>query len=90
MILFHVNDGKHEMEFDFDNRPYIFVDNETGQELKLQPNEVKEAYLQQVKNYMAELRQRCAQYRIEFVEADVNKDFSQILVPFFVKRGKMY
>lgn len=90
VILFHVNDGKHELEFDFDNRPYIFIDNETGQELKLQPNEVKEAYLKQVNSYMDELRQRCAQYRIEFVEADVNKDFSQILVPFFVKRGKMY
>ncbi|MFX3625845.1 MAG: DUF58 domain-containing protein [bacterium] len=90
VILFHVNDGKHELDFDFENRPYIFIDNETGQELKLQPNEVKEQYLEQVKNYMLDLRQRCAQYRIDFVEADVNKDFSQILVPFFVKRSKMY
>jgi uncharacterized protein (DUF58 family) len=90
VILFHVNDGKHEMEFDFDNRPYIFIDNETGQEVKLQPHEVKDAYLQQVNIYMAELRQRCAQYRIEFVEADVNKDFMQILIPFFVKRSKMF
>lgn len=90
VILFHVHDGKHEMEFDFDNRPYIFIDKETGQEVKLQPNEVKDAYLDQVRNYMMELRQRCAQYRIEFVEADVNKDFMQILVPFFVKRSKMY
>jgi uncharacterized protein (DUF58 family) len=90
VILFHVNDGKHEMDFDFDNRPYIFVDNETGQEVKLQPHEVKDAYLQQVSSYMAELKQRCAQYRIEFVEADVNKDFMQILIPFFVKRSKMF
>lgn len=90
VILFHVNDGKKELDFDFENRPYIFIDNETGQELKLQPNEVKEQYLEQVKNYMLDLRKRCAQYRIDFVEADVNKDFSQILVPFFVKRSKMY
>lgn len=90
VVLFHVNDGKRELDFDFENRPYIFVDNETGQELKLQPNEVKEKYLEQVNNYMTDLRQRCAQYRIDFVEADVNKDFSQILVPFFVKRSKMY
>lgn len=90
VILFHVNDSKHELDFDFENRPYIFVDNETGQELKLQPNEVKDAYLEQLKKYMMDLRQRCAQYRIDFVEADVNKDFSQILVPFFVKRSKMY
>ena len=90
VVLFHVNDGKRELDFDFENRPYIFVDNETGQELKLQPNEVKEKYLEQVNSYMTDLRQRCAQYRIDFVEADVNKDFSQILVPFFVKRSKMY
>lgn len=90
VILFHVNDGRHEMEFDFDNRPYIFIDKETGQELKLQPHEVKEAYLEHMRNYMMQLRAKCAQYRIEFVEADVNRDFSQILVPFLVKRSKMY
>lgn len=90
VILFHVNDGKHELAFDFENRPYIFIDKETGQEVKLQPHEVKDAYLAQVNEYMVQLRQRCAQYRIEFVEADVNKDFMQILIPFFVKRSKMF
>lgn len=90
VILFHVNDGRHEMEFDFDNRPYIFVDKETGQELKLQPNDVKYAYLEQMNKYMLNLRQRCAQYRIDFVEANVNQDFMQILIPFFVKRSKMF
>ncbi|KAB2915715.1 MAG: DUF58 domain-containing protein [Bacteroidetes bacterium] len=90
VILFHVNDGKHELNFEFENRPYIFIDKETGQEVKLQPHEVKDAYLAQVNDYMMQLRQRCAQYRIEFVEADVNKDFMQILIPFFVKRSKMF
>lgn len=90
VILFHVNDGKHELNFEFENRPYIFIDKETGQEVKLQPHEVKDAYLAQVNEYMMQLRQRCAQYRIEFVEADVNKDFMQILIPFFVKRSKMF
>jgi uncharacterized protein (DUF58 family) len=90
VILFHVNDGKHELGFEFENRPYIFIDKETGQEVKLQPHEVKDAYLTQVNDYMMQLRQRCAQYRIEFVEADVNKDFMQILIPFFVKRSKMF
>ncbi|MGV3597194.1 MAG: DUF58 domain-containing protein [Bacteroidota bacterium] len=90
VILFHVNDSKHELGFEFENRPYIFIDKETGQEVKLQPHEVKDAYLTQVNEYMMQLRQRCAQYRIEFVEADVNKDFMQILIPFFVKRSKMF
>lgn len=90
VILFHVNDSKHELSFEFENRPYIFIDKETGQEVKLQPHEVKDAYLAQVNEYMMQLRQRCAQYRIEFVEADVNKDFMQILIPFFVKRSKMF
>lgn len=90
VILFHVNDSKHELAFEFENRPYIFIDKETGQEVKLQPHEVKDAYLAQVNEYMMQLRQRCAQYRIEFVEADVNKDFMQILIPFFVKRSKMF
>src|SRR5689334_20359533 len=34
VILFHVNDKKLEMDFKFDNRPYQFIDVETGEKVK--------------------------------------------------------
>ena len=89
VILFHVVDNKRELEFEFENRPYEFVDMETGEKVKLQPNQVKEHYRTQLDKFIAELKLRCLQYKIDFVAADVNKDFAQILQPYFVKRAKM-
>jgi uncharacterized protein (DUF58 family) len=89
VILFHVVDNKRELEFEFENRPYEFVDMETGEKVKLQPNQVKEYYRTQLDKFIAELKLRCLQYKIDFVAADINKDFAQILQPYFVKRAKM-
>ncbi|MEZ5007470.1 MAG: DUF58 domain-containing protein [Chitinophagales bacterium] len=90
VIVFHVHDEQKEMNFEFDNRPYKFVDLETKETLKLQPNQVKDAYIEKMQSIKKEIKLRCAQYKIDFVEADVNQSFDQILLPFFVKRSKMY
>lgn len=89
VVLFHVVDSALEVEFEFENRPYLFVDIESGEEVKLQSNEVKEYYTKRVKAYKEDLRMRCLQYRIDYVEADINKGFSQILQQYLVKRNKM-
>ena len=44
VVLFHVIDKSKEFELDYENRPYKFVDMETGEELKLSPNEVKKNF----------------------------------------------
>ncbi len=89
VILFHVVDKKHESEFDFENRPYLFVDMETGEEVKLHANQVKDAYVEKMKSFETRLKTKCAQYKIDFVEADINKPFGQILTPYLLKRTKL-
>ena len=89
VILFHISDGESELDFNFENRPYKFVDNETGEELKLYPEDVKQQYLEQMNAFRTAMKLKCHQYRIDFVEADIRNDFHQILMPFFVKRQKM-
>jgi uncharacterized protein (DUF58 family) len=89
VILFHVTDKQKELDFDFDNRPYKFIDMETGEVLKLHPNEVKENYLKQMNDYKKQLLLKCGQYKIEFVEADINLGFEQVLLPYLVKRTKL-
>lgn len=89
VILFHVTDKSKELDFEFENRPYIFVDMESGEQVKLQPNLVKEYYIKQVAEFTAQLRMKCLQFKIDFVEADINKGFHQILQTWMVKRAKM-
>ncbi|HLO91652.1 MAG: DUF58 domain-containing protein [Chloroflexota bacterium] len=89
VILFHVTDKKAELDFAFENKPYKFIDLESGEEIKIRPQEIRESYVNRVEEFKSELVKRCAQYRIEFVEADINLGFKQILLPFLLKRMKM-
>ncbi len=89
VIVFHVMDKKQEMDFAYSNRPYQFVDLETGEKVKLFPNEVKDQYLKDINEYRKKLKLRCQQYKIEYVEADINEGFDQVLLPYLIKRKKM-
>ncbi len=89
VVLFHVTDKEHELDFNFDNRPYLFIDMESGEQLRLQPNQVKAHYTEQLSKFMQELKVKCLQYKIDFVEADIRKGFKNILQAYLVKRSKM-
>ncbi len=89
VILFHVTDKKHELDFEFENRPIEFVDLESGEKVKLQSNEVKSYYVGKVKEFTESLKMRCLQYKIEFVEADINEGFVPVLQTYLVKRGRL-
>ena len=89
VILFDVKDKNTELQFDFKNRPYQFIDSETGEKLKLHPNAVKDNYLKALEDYEAQLKLKCTQYHIELVRAALSNNFSQILLPFLMKRNKI-
>ncbi len=89
VVLFHVVDKAKEIDFNFENRPYKFIDMESGEELKLQPNQVKEFYIQKMAERKNNLKLKCAQYKIDLVEADIKEGFEPILLSYLVKRNKM-
>ena len=90
VILFHVVDGKKEIEFELGNRPFNLVDMETGERMKIQPAEVKESYKKAVNAYFEELKMRSINNRIDFMPADIHEGHNQILLQYFLKRQKMF
>ena len=89
VILFHTVDKNAELDFDYQNRPYKFIDAESGEVLKLNPKDVKQQYVKQINQFTKELKLRCGQFKIDFVEADINRGFDQVLLPYLLKRQKM-
>jgi uncharacterized protein (DUF58 family) len=89
VILFHTVDKSLEMDFEFENRPYLFIDMETGEQLRLQPHQVKDQYITQIARFKEELKLKCMQYHVDFVEADINQGFRPILQSWLVKRMRM-
>jgi uncharacterized protein (DUF58 family) len=88
VVLFHTFDKSKELEFDFNNRPKRFVDVETGDHINLYADNVKETYEQAVQEYFEALKLKCGQYRIKYVQADVNEGFNKILTTYLVERQK--
>ncbi len=90
VILFNVNDHNQELEFSFSNRPHKFIDLESGQTLKFNPWELKKEYTSTVKSYFETLKIKCGQYQIDLSEADINKDFKEVLLAFLIKRKRLH
>ncbi|MTI40843.1 DUF58 domain-containing protein [Fulvivirga lutimaris] len=89
VLLFHVTDKATEYDFNFEDRPHEFIDLESGERLKLQPYEVKEHYQQKAEEFYKNLKLRCAQLKIDFIEADIAGDYNEILKAYLIKRAKM-
>lgn len=89
VILFHTVDAAKELDFKFENRPYQFIDLETGEEVKVHPNDVREKYIEEITKRTQKLKLRCLQYGIDFVETDINKGFHTLLQTYLLKRTKM-
>jgi uncharacterized protein (DUF58 family) len=89
VVLFHVVDKAKEMNFEFDNKPYHFIDLESGEEIKLNPTQIKEQYKLSINEFTDQLKIKCGQYKIDFVEADIKQGFNLVLYTYLVKRQMM-
>ena len=90
VIVFHVVDRFRELNFEFDARLHKFVDLETGDELKVNPLELKEEYVSQMSSFEQDLKIRCGQYKIDFIPVDCTKGFESLLLSYLIKRKKLY
>lgn len=90
VILFQVHDKEHEFDFNVENRPIEFIDMETGEKLKLHPDDIKEEYTKAIESSILDLSYRTGQYGMEWNTADIKKNYDQVLLPFLLKRRKLY
>jgi uncharacterized protein (DUF58 family) len=89
VLLFHVLDKKTETDFAFADRTYEFIDLESGEKVKLSPTQVRQYYQERIQRQFQDLKLRCGQYKIDFIEADISQSLGQILLAYLIKRGKM-
>jgi uncharacterized protein (DUF58 family) len=90
IVLFYISDVSSEHLLEFDNKPYNFIDVESGESIKLNPSHYKEDYLKRVGDFLDQLRLKCLQYKIDLVEVDINKGYDQIITSYLLKRQKMF
>jgi uncharacterized protein (DUF58 family) len=89
VIIFNVNERTHELDFEFDNRPYHFIDTETKEQIKLNPVQFKVVYTEKVQAIRKQFEMKCAQYQIELVTANIEEGFYPVLNAWLIKRNRM-
>lgn len=89
VLLFNVMDKKTEMELNFPNKPTTFIDLETGEKVKLHPLEIKKQYQEQVEKITKDLKMKCTQFKIDFIETDIREGVEFVLQQYLVKRQKI-
>jgi uncharacterized protein (DUF58 family) len=89
VVIFNVTSKQKEQELNFDNRPHHFVDIETGAEVRVHPNKIRDNYQKALKDYRHQLELKCAQHHIQLVDADIEQGYNEILKTYLIKRNSM-
>jgi uncharacterized protein (DUF58 family) len=89
IVVFNVVDQAKEVAFDFENRPYQFIDMETGDTIKVHTNQVKDNYIAAITAYRQQIALKCAQYKVDLIDADIAAGFYPILQAYLIKRQKL-
>lgn len=89
VILVQIHSRKEEIDFEFENRPYEFIDLETGERTRLQADQLRDRYRLAMGEFRNEIENQCYRYNIARVEVDLEEPVDQVLHTFLVKRNKM-
>lgn len=89
VLVFHVLESMTERAFRFPDVPMIFRDMETGEELSLQPAQLRDNYTEAVRFFSENLRRSCRENNIDFVELDTAEPYNTALLAYLNKRKKL-
>ncbi len=89
ILVFHVLESATERNFQFPDVPMVFRDMETGEEISLQPAQMKENYAEAVQAFSERFRRQCLGYNIDFIEIETAEPYDTALLAYLNKRKKL-
>jgi len=89
VVVFHVFSRKYEETFGLDNRPYQLIDMESGETIRILPNDYRNNYIKNVETYLNEIKIRCGNIGVDFTPVAIEDDYHQIMIQYLIKRQKL-
>jgi len=86
VVLFHTYDEETEFNFNFDISPKKFVDVETSEEINVYAENIQDSYKELVRKYFKDLKNKCLQYKIDYVPVDIHKGYHEVLTAYLISR----
>jgi uncharacterized protein (DUF58 family) len=88
VLVFHVLDPA-ERAFDF-HEPATFVDRETGEEVALEPWEVRGTYRDRMTAWLDRYRTECRRAQVDYVALDTATPYDEALFAYLEKRRRLH
>lgn len=89
VLVFHVLESETERQFRFPDVPMVFRDMETGEEISVQPAQIRENYTEAVRLFSENFRRRCLEQNVDFIEVDTAEPYDTALLAYLRKRNKL-
>lgn len=89
VLVFHVLESETERKFNFPNTPMVFRDMETGEEVTVEPAQLRAHYQEVAQHFSGNFRRRCLEHNIDFVELDTAEPYDTALMQYLNKRRRL-
>jgi uncharacterized protein (DUF58 family) len=89
VLVFHVLEAETERQFQFPDVPMVFRDVETGEEMSVQPAQLRENYAEAARHFAERFRRRCREHDVAYVEMDTAQPYDTALLEYLNKRRKL-
>lgn len=89
VLLFNVLEHKSERDLDFPDGRYLFEDMETGEEIEMNPAQLRKEYRKKVSEYTKTFKMACSEAGVDFEEIDTQKPFDLALLAYLNKRKRL-
>ena len=86
LVIFDVSHNELENELGLKNKYYNVVDMETGEKVKLHPNQIKQQFIERRSNFRNKLKTMLIGQKVEFITANIEDGFDDILLQYLIKR----
>ena len=86
VVIFDVSHHELENELGLKNKYYNVVDMETGEKVKLHPNQIKQQFRERRSNFRNKLKSMLIGQKVEFISANIEDGFDDILLQYLIKR----
>ena len=88
VLVFHVLESDTERAFDFPDVPMLFRDIETGEQMTLQPAQIRANYQEALQAFSEHFRLRCREQNIDFLELDTGEPYDKALLAYLNVRRR--
>jgi hypothetical protein len=89
VVFFRIVHESEEIDLNLGSNPVQLVDLETGQKIKTQPEMIQKEFKQAVQGFYQNMELTARKYKMDWVEASIEKDLHMVLSTYLRKRNQL-